>query len=283
MTSFPSRSESRGAYGLRLSGTVGAERLLVRADEAWPAVDVSVEVGPGEPGPEQLDDRQAWVNLRTGGRVHLEREPGRAVFKVPHPLAPDVLVHPYLAPVAAVSAQWYGRESLHSGAFALGEHVWGVVGSRRAGKSSLLAALAARDVDIVCDDVLVVDELDVFAGPRTIDLRADAAAMLEAGEAIGVAGARERWRLRLGPLDRRLRLAGWIFVAWAEATKITRLPATETLPRLLRNRGINVPPVDPGVFLQLSGVPAFELGRPKSWSAVPDALERLLAVASQSA
>jgi hypothetical protein len=91
-----------------------------------------------------------------------------------------------------------------------------------------------------------------------------------------MAGARERWRLMLPRLDRPLSLGGWIFTAWADETEMRRLPASETLPRLLGNRGLNVPPEDPAVFLQLSALPAWELRRPRSWAAMPDALGVLL-------
>ena len=160
-------------------------------------------------------------------------------------LSPDELVHPYLAPVAAITAHWHGRESLHGGGIAVRGRVMGVVGDRLEGKSSLLAALAARGVDVVCDDMLVVEDDHAFAGPRTIDLREDAAGALGVGENIGVAGARARWRVRLGPAPPRLPLAGWIFLDWAERVEVARVPASETLQRLLRNRGIRVPPLDP--------------------------------------
>ena len=44
--------------------------------------------------------------------------------------------------------------------------------------------------DRSADDLLVLDGRTTFVGPRSIDLREDAAAQLGAGEAIGVTGAR---------------------------------------------------------------------------------------------
>ncbi len=150
----------------------------------------------------------ARIRLRTGGWIELDRDPGRALYTVPAPLSPEELVHPFLDPVAAVCGRWHGRESIHGGRVALGDTACGIVGGRHGGKSSLLAALAVGGTDVVCDDVLVVDGRDVFAGPRTVDLREDAAAALGVGAEIGLAGARERRRLRLGPLDRPLTLGG---------------------------------------------------------------------------
>jgi hypothetical protein len=267
-----------GAYGLRLSGIAGAEGVLVRADPNWPAIEMVVRRGALDADAEYLDDDRARLRLRTGGWIDLDREEGRAVFTVPSPLSPEELIHPFLAPVAAVSAHWHGRESLHGGGLAHDGSVWGVIGGRLGGKSSLLAALALRGVDIVCDDVLVLEGIQAFAGPRTVDLRRDAAAALQAGENIGLAGARERWRLKLGPLDRRLSIAGWIFAAWADKVEMRRLPVADVLTRLLANRAINVPPEDPEALLQLGALPAWELRRPRSWAAMPDALDRLLGV-----
>ena len=269
-----------GAYGLRLRGIDGAERLLVPAEARWPVLDIRIETGDATVANDRFDSASAQVRLRTGGSVSIERKSGRATFTVPVPLSPDELVHPYLAPVAAITAHWHGRESLHGGGIAVRHGVLGVVGDRLEGKSSLLAALAARGIDVVCDDMLVIEDADAFAGPRTIDLREDAAAALEVGENIGVVGARSRWRVRLGPAPPRLPLAGWIFLDWAERVEVARVPAPETLQRLLRNRGIRMPPLDPAHFVQLAAMPAWEVRRPRSWNAVPDVVDAVLGVAT---
>jgi hypothetical protein len=267
-----------GAYGLRISGIPDDGSLLGPAAQGWPALEVAVEVGELDADEEQLDGDRALVRLRTGGWIKLRREPGRALYVVPTPLSADELVHPFLAPAAALVAHWHGREGLHGGALALGGTAWGVIGDRFGGKSSLLAALAVGGTDVVCDDVLVLDGRMAFAGPRTIDLREDAAVALEVGEEIGVAGARERWRVRLEPLDRPLSIGGWVFTEWADELALRRLAASETLARLFRNRSIRVPPRDPAAFLQLSALPAWELRRPRSWSSLPETLGLLLDV-----
>ena len=132
-----------GAYGLRLDGIAGAEQVLVPASEGWPLVRLDVRIGADDAGAERFDDRSAHLRLRTGGYIDIDRDQGLAVFTVPSPLSPEALVHPYLAPVAAVTAHWYGRESFHAGGIAIGETAWAIVGDRHTGKSSTLAALAA--------------------------------------------------------------------------------------------------------------------------------------------
>ena len=201
-TNFP-----LGAYGLRIAGIPDGASLLAAAEPGWPAVEIAVEVGELDAEAEYLDEGRALLRLRTGGWIELQRNPGSARFVVPAPLSTDELVHPFLAPAAAVFAHWHGREGLHGGGLAVGGTAWGVIGDRLGGKSSLLAALAAGGTDVVCDDVLVLAGREAFSGPRTIDLREDAAAALGVGEEIGVAGARERWRLQLPPLAARCRSA----------------------------------------------------------------------------
>ena len=277
-TNMAQQNLQLGAYGLRISGIRGADSVLVPAAAGWPAVDVAVEVGRLEADGEFADDDHARIRLRTGGWIELDRDPGRARYTVPAPLSPEELVHPFLAPVAAVCAHWHGRESIHGGGVALGDTAWGIVGDRLGGKSSLLAALAVAGTDIVCDDVLVVDGRDVFAGPRTVDLREDAAAALGVGAEIGLAGARERWRLRLGALDRPLTLGGWVFTEWSDELEMKRVPASETLTRLFRNRSVRLQPRDPTEFLRLAALPAWALRRPRSWASLPATLELVLRV-----
>jgi len=266
-----------GAYGFRVQGLDGLERLLVEAEPDWPPYTVSVEIGETNAVEELVTDATALLRLRTGGCVAIDREPGRITYTVPAPLSPDEVAHPFLAPVAAVVAHWHGRESIHGGAFVLGDAVWGVVGDRFGGKSSLLAALSARGVDVFTDDMLVADGETVFAGPRSIDLREEAAAELGVGTDIGVAGTRPRWRVRLGGVAPRARLAGWVFLDWSSEIDVAHVAASDTLQRLLRNRGIRLAPPEPAAFVHLSALPAWELRRPQAWDRLDAAVERLLA------
>jgi len=197
-----------GAYGIRLEGLEAAAELLVPVADDTPLYRVESAVGRPEPGPEHVDDDGAVLRLRSGGRVLIDRHAGRARFEVPHPVRPDELVHPYLAPAAAVIGRWLGRESVHAGAIAVDGRALGIVGVRGAGKSSTLAGWALDGGEVLCDDLLVLDGRTTFVGPRSIDLREDAAAQLGAGEAIGVTGARERWRLRLAPIGNHHDLVG---------------------------------------------------------------------------
>jgi hypothetical protein len=275
-----SSSQSLGAYGIRLRGLEAAAELLVPVDGRAPAYLVESKVRRSQPRPEHVDDDRAELRLRSGGRVLIDRRAGRACFEVHHRLRPDELVHPYLAPAAAVIGHWLGRESVHAGAFAVDGRALGVVGTRGAGKSSTLAWLALGGGEVLCDDLLVIDGRATFAGPRSIDLREDAAARLGAGEPIGVTGARERWRLRLAPTSDGHVLAGFVLLAWGDNVTVRALAASERLERLAPQRGLRLEPTRHDALLDLASLPAWEISRPRNWASLPEAGRRLLELAS---
>jgi hypothetical protein len=268
-----------GAYGIRLRGLERAADLLVEVGDEAPEYVVAAELGEAEAPGEEVGERHARLRLRSGGEIAIDRSERRVLYRVPHAVRQDELVHPYLAPAAAVIARWMGRESMHAGAFAVGGQALGVVGTREAGKSSTLAWLAQAGVDVLCDDMLIVDGDAPVAGPRSIDLRADAAERLGVGEPIGMTGARERWRLRLGPPGEP-QLTGWVFLTWGDQVAVRALPASERLPRLAAQRGLRLPPARPDALLELTSLPAWELSRPRGWESLPEAADRLLELAT---
>jgi hypothetical protein len=275
-----SSSRSLGAYGIGLRGLEAAAELLVPVDPGAPVYLVESAVRRPRGGTEHVGDERAELRLRSGGRVVIDRRGGRACFEVPHPLRPDELVHPYLAPAAAVIGRWLGRESMHAGAIAVDGSVLGVVGTRGAGKSSTLAWLALAGGEVLCDDLLVFDGRAAFAGPRSIDLREDAAARLGAGEPIGRTGARERWRLRLAPTGDRHVLSGFVFLAWGDGVTVRSVGPAERLERLPPQRGLRLPPARLDAVLDLASLPAWEISRPPRWASLPEVGQRLLELAS---
>src|SRR5689334_17768597 len=69
-----------GAYGFRVHGLDGLERLLTRAEPDWPPYSVSVDVGETSIVEELVTDATARLRLRTGGCVAIEREPGLIAY-----------------------------------------------------------------------------------------------------------------------------------------------------------------------------------------------------------
>ena len=275
-SSNASSDNSVGAYGIRLSGLEAARDLLVPAAAAWPCLGLVNRV---EPGPyselEHVGDRRAELRLKTGGRIFIDRGLARAEFVTPRPLSSEELVHPYFAPVAAIIAHWHDRESVHAGGFTVDGRVWGIVGDRESGKSSTLAHLALDGVAVVSDDLLVLQHTRVFAGPRAIDLREAPATKLGVGTSIGVAGARERWRLRLGPVPQELELAGWVHLAWGDRVEAVPLEGRERIERLLSQRGARLPSLSPEVLLDLASLPSWEVRRPQVWETLGETVDCL--------
>jgi hypothetical protein len=250
-----------GAYGLRLIGL--DDPALVRAEADWPAVRIERAVGLATGSDDAVDAHRARLVLRNGGEIVLERSPLSARFRVPFALGDAELLHPYLAPAAALIGWWLGRESFHGGGVVLDGSVVGVFGEREAGKSSLLAALAL-DERIVSDDVLVVDpDGTAFSGPRTIDLRRGAAEHLGRGTPLGVVGTRERWRMSLDRPAPSAPLGAWVVLAWGDELEATPLRAEERLRHLASVRAVRLPPADPRLLLRLAALPAWELRRPR--------------------
>jgi hypothetical protein len=269
-----------GCYGIRLRGLDGAAGLLVEVPPDAPEYSVAAEIGRADTHAEHVDDARAELRLRSGGQIVIDRAAQTILYRVPHAVREDELVHPYLAPAAAIVNRWLGRESVHAGAFAVAGRALGVVGTREAGKSSTLAHLALAGVDVLCDDMLIVDGDTPLTGPRSIDLRADAAERFGAGEAIGITGARERWRLTLSPVAGAPKLHGWVFLAWGDRIEARPLPARERIPRIAEERGLRLPPVRPDALLELAELPAWELSRPRGWASLQPAADLLLELAS---
>ena len=271
----------RGAYGFELVGAAGAAAQLVEAGPDWPPLEIERLGGPASLRQSVVGADRAEIALVAGDRLTVQRTPLRATFTTARPLSDEALVHPYLAPAAAIAAYWLGREALHAGAFVLDGGVWAVLGDKESGKSSLLAELARQGHGIFTDDTLVLAGDLAFAGPRSIDLRKEPAQELAAGESIGVVGDRERWRLRLGRVASTGRLRGCVFLSWSDSLELTPVSAGDRLRQLLSHRMIKgLPPPGPDLMLELSALPALLLGRPRSWSQLETAGSRLVDVLS---
>lgn len=265
-----------GAYGLGIRGVAIDPTHLISAPAHWPDIELRVEVTPSPPqSTEHLNGETATLRMRTGGTVVVDRQAERATFLLRERPPAAALVHPHLASVAAVSAHWCGRDALHAGAFVLGGGVWGLLGDKGAGKSSTLAALARAGVPILSDDVLILDNGTAFAGPRSIDLRQDAATALTAGRPLGAVGGRERWRVALDQIAPELPLRGWVTLRWSDELQLRDVHGSARLREILRHRALRVPPSNPASLLELAGQPMLEFGRPRAWASIDQAVRHL--------
>jgi hypothetical protein len=266
----------RGAYGIRIAGVETAGTMLVAAQPGWPDLRLESELADPPVHPESVTDDHAILRLKTGGRLTLDRRSGVARYSVPRRLTDDDLVHPFLAPAAAVVSHWARRLSFHAGAFVADGGAWAVVGDRGAGKSSTLAWLALNDHDVVADDVLVLDGRSAFAAPRAIDLREETADRFGIGAALGVVGARRRWRVTLPQLAGRLEFRGWTFLGWGDRLQARRIGGAECMRRLIESLTLRMDASNPRSLLDLATLPAWELRRPRDWDRLEEGVECLL-------
>jgi hypothetical protein len=270
------RTARMGCYGFRVSGLPDAADLLLEAAPTWPELAVARAEPDGEPPVhDQVGDDRARLPLAGGG--WMEVTPGTVTFRAVRRRPDGDLVHPYLAPGAALAARWAGRDSFHAGALVAGGGAWCVLGGKEDGKSTLLAWLALHGHQVLSDDLLVVDGGEAMAGPRCVDLREEAAGRLGTGDALGVVGVRERWRVRLGPAPAAVPLRGWVLLEWGDALAVEPVRGPDRLLALPPHRSVQLAPAAPETLLALSSLPVWRFRRPRRWDAIGDGAERLLA------
>lgn len=226
----------------------------------------AVEAAPDE-GRTWAREDAADIGLIGGGRLKLER--GRDVVRFEMPRVPPAsdLLHPYLAPAVALWWHWHGREALHAGAVAFGDGAVLIVGRKESGKSTTIAALARAGLTVLADDLSVIVDGRVLAGPRSIDLRSAAEGQ--------VVRDGERVRVDLPPAPASAPIAGTVFLGWGETCSLDVVPAAERLTLLAQERSFYYVGGSPSAVLDLAALPAFRLCRPRELESLPEALELL--------
>jgi len=241
----------------------------------WPALAIQ-QVGEPYAGADHgvRDDRA--VVLGTYGTAVLRRDTMSVTFHAETTLSDAEIVHPCLWPVAAIAARWLGRETLHGGGFLdAGGGAWVVLGDSGDGKSSLLASLALSGKPVLADDLVVVDGRHCFAGPRCIDLLPETAERLGVSDQTTEVRWSERQRLILEPIAARVPLHGFVYLAWDERVSVQRLAPAARPARLANQRRVPHLGVDPVALLDLAGLPALVVQRPREWGSMAEA-RRLL-------
>jgi hypothetical protein len=251
-TPSPASNKSVGAYGFRLNGPLPAESLRVRGVAHWPLIQIEVAGNP-------MAMKNEYAMQRPEGAVCLDHD--LRVARLPGTTDTPLqdLVHPVLAAVGTLAAWARGEVVLHAGAFVGEAGAWIVLGNREQGKSTLLAEQHLRGVPIMADDVCVIREARLCAGPRSLDLRPDTAARLGVGLENPVRQG-QRYRVSLPIIDGEVPLAGFVELEWSSQVELVPLPPGERLKRLLTVNGRN-PKVAPSALLELASLPYFVLHR----------------------
>ena len=273
------RLDLRGCYGFRVTGVPARPRSPRRRARQLAHALAAHTSGPAEAPPRRTSsDPSVRALTMHGGWIAIERSPSRATFHVPTPPPDRDLVHPYLAPAAAVAARWAGRESFHAGRGdprrrRVGdprrqgereEHDARLDGARRAGPCSRTTCWWSTGMER--SPVLAASTCGEPSAER-----------LGAGDPLGVVGVRERWRVGLGPVPRAVPLRGWITLAWDDEIGVDAATAARSgCSRLMPFRSVRVAPERPERLIELSSLPVLRLRRPRRWEALPEAGGRLL-------
>jgi hypothetical protein len=180
------------------------------------------------------------------------------------------LVQPGVAHVALPELRALGRVALHAAAIVVDGVAWALIGTRKTGKSTLAYACHRAGVTILTEDVLVLEGLRAFAGPRCLDLR------------IAVEGADvvrdERHRVTLPPAPAEAPLAGVVYLRWEDEARpaLRPLDPGERLKRLADGTRGDAPWRGDVELLEVAALPGYELCRSQS-GRVEDAAALLLA------
>ncbi len=250
-------TSSHGAYGFRLSGLDDALDWLNPAPDDWPTVEVKQEVAPPDES-SRFDEEVRAFPLMGGYRLEVMRAERRVLFSGPEPLSSPALIHPFLAPAASVLCRWEDWPPFHAGAFVVNGEAWALTADRNGGKSTTLAALAESGVPVLTDDLVVLKESHVAAGPRSVDLR-DPRDFSDV-EYLGELGRRERWRKQLAPVPAEVPVAGVIQLVWSDAPGVHWV-SMEEKPEIIKE-GLSYS-ASGRAMLDVLRLPMVRVGRPR--------------------
>lgn len=274
----------RGAYGFRLvSGDVDLVLpRLIEVPAHAPEVTVRWRQGSSTAnGDVVLEDRVIFAAHRLG-LLDIHLDPASILGVHPDAHSPDAIVHPMLTLPLAVLAHLRGAIVLHGGAFAHGGRAWVVIGAQMAGKSSVLAGLVAAGAPVLADDLVVILDGVLLAGPNCIDLRPDVAERFPGARSLGTVGGRPRFRFDTPPSPERLPLGGIVALGWHDepSSVLEPMAADAQLSLLYANNYAGwVDAPEPERMLALLDVPAWTLRRDRNWDRADRVIADLLGLA----
>ena len=270
------------AFGFRIRG-LGPSGLTAGRHSGWPELQVCFRVGQANGDRTYVAEDRARIPLGDGDCLELDRTTQTATYRTHAELDRDRLLHPLLAPAAAVMARWLGREAFHAGAFLADGGAWALAGTNEAGKSSLLAALAMADRPVLTDDLLVVGDGLAYAGPRCVDLRELHVVGGSVADRVRSVRGGTRHRLDLPPTAAVAPLRGWFFLEWGDAVEAVPCAAGERIGRIMTQRRWATEAIDPHVLLELGSLPAWVLRRPRGAQHMAAVLDLLASVPARGA
>lgn len=260
-----------GAYGFQLRGLDDAARWM-QPQPGRPALRVEVSSSTGGREASRVDAESADIALIGGGRLRASRHEPVLHYELPSLPSVADLLHPYLAPGAALFAKWSRLEALHAGAFLAPRGAVLLIGDKEAGKSTTLAWLAREQrVGVVADDMIVIQNGHALVGPRLIDMRID-----EGSARDDVVRDGTRRRLQLESTSPSAPLAGTVVLEWGDDVSCIEVPPPERIGLLADSRMFPFLNGDPPELLDLVAKPMVRLRRPQAHGALPAVTELLV-------
>jgi hypothetical protein len=180
------------------------------------------------------------------------------------------IVQPGVAHVALPELRAHGRVALHAAAIVVDGVAWALIGTRKTGKSTLAYACHRAGVTVLTEDVLVLEGLRAFAGPRCLDLRVE----VDGADVV----RDERHRVTLPPAPAEAPLAGVVYLRWEDEARpaLRPLGPGERLTWLADGARGDAPWRGDVELLEVAALPGYELCRSPDGD-VDDAAAVLLA------
>jgi hypothetical protein len=243
---------------------------------SWPAVTVRVSTGTECSAARRADVgfESAHLEFETL-RVDVRRSDRTIDVTAGWTLSHEELLHPYLAFPAAVFNHWDGHSTLHAGGIIGERGAVLLLGQKGAGKSSLLGAAASADHAVLCDDLAVLRDGQVLAGPRCIDLRPDVAASL-GGRPLGVIGARERHRIDLPPVPSATPVVALVRLLVGPEVRVDATRHRDAAAALFESFALGFGPGRAEHVFDLLEIPMWDLQRPLELGCLDDALSAVV-------
>jgi hypothetical protein len=128
---------------------------------------------------------------------------------------------------------------------------------------------------VLADDLLTTDGGQVFAGPRSIDLRAPSADRFGTEAALLHVRMGQRRRLVLPPIDAAVQLGGFLVLGVGDRMSVRRVAATARLQILASYLTVRHESTPPVALLDLCAKPMWRVERTDDWDELPQLLRHL--------
>lgn len=226
---------------------------------------------------------RVWTDLPGTCRLVVHRDPRRVEVHGPRPIEDWEWEHPLGTVVAACWALLHGSWGLHGAAVVVDGRAWVLLAAPGGGKSTLSHALDRAGLPVLSDDLALITDGRVQAGPRVIDLREPSARALGVGSRLESGQGRVRWRVPLGEAPAQAPLAGVVELAWGEgAPTLTRLGISERLALLREHDGMALGAPSPVDLLDLVPSPFLRLTRRRTFAGLAESVEAIRGLDAQA-